>query len=73
MDDEVQIVPRVVIIRYVEGKTFVSIPVNGISFTSTDEARIVNVGLLVLRDFSQLSKSIDDYTKNDVEQDGDYE
>ena len=68
MDEEVDIVPDLMIVAAVIVKALIRIPVQVLPIVPTDEANILHVVQLKTGLFSQLSKGVNDDTKDNVEQ-----
>ena len=68
MDDKVQILPNIMIMKNMELKAFFGILIEHLPFMVANEANIFHVRFRFIFKTSQLGESIDDNTENDVEQ-----
>ena len=71
MDDKVQILPDIMIIIDVELEALFGILIEHLPFMVANEAYVFHVSLGFIFLTSQLGKSINDNTENDVQQDCD--
>lgn len=71
MNDEVQVLPYIVIVLCVEFEALVGVSFKNLPVNIANEAKVVHVLLSLTFLISQLSECIDDDTEDDVEEDSD--
>ena len=73
MDDEVHVLPDVVVVSVMKFETLIGVSVKGLPFNAANEADIPIVIVRLTLLVSQLGKGIDDDTEDDVQQDCDHQ
>ena len=67
VDDEVQVLPNIMVVLDMELKALFGILIKHLPFMVTNEAYVFHVSISFIFDHSQLGESINDNTENDVE------
>ena len=68
VDDEVEVLPHLVVVVYVYFEALFSLTVKRLSIDVADEAYVLNVDICVLFEVSQLGKRVNNDTEDNVQQ-----